>query len=75
MLNIIAYQFDPNDEDYAIWTMSLKPAVMSAETARGLGILQHWQGKKPHQMHYISYFQFYHFMSMIIIWFLGKQSH
>ena len=44
-LKIIFNMLNPNHEDYAMWTMSFRPAMMAEEIARSLGASESWQGK------------------------------
>ena len=44
-LKIIFNMLNPNHEDYAMWTMSFKPAMMAEKIARSLGASKPWQGK------------------------------
>ena len=43
-LKIIFSMLNPNHEDYALWTMSFKPAMMTEKMARSLGASKSWQG-------------------------------
>ena len=43
-LKTISDMLNPNHEDYALWTMSFKPAMMTEKMARSLGASKSWQG-------------------------------
>ena len=44
-LKIIFNMLNPNHEDYAMWTMSFRPARIAEKIARSLGASEPWQGK------------------------------
>ena len=46
-LKNISDMLNPNHEDYALWTMSFKPAMMTEKNARSLGYSKSWQGNSP----------------------------
>ena len=46
LLKVLSNRYDPTHEDYVLWTISLKPAIMSQQTAKYLGVLKPWQGNK-----------------------------
>jgi len=48
-LKIIFSMLNPNHEDYALWTMSFRPAMMSEKIARSLGASEPWRGNSPNQ--------------------------
>ena len=43
-LKTIFKMLNPNHEDYALWTMSFRPARMTEKIARSLGASGSWQG-------------------------------
>ena len=45
-LKIIFSMLNPNHEDYALWTMSFRPAMMAEKIARSLGASEPWHGKQ-----------------------------
>ena len=46
-LKTISNTLNPNHEDYALWTMSFKPAMMTEKIARSLKYSKPWQGNSP----------------------------